>query len=313
MASPERRRPPTMADVAAHAGVSHQTVSRVLNGVPASGRGPRSGCTRRSRELGYRRNMAARMLASSRSRTIGVVTWGTSQFGPAQVLLGLEAAARAADYRLTLGDRGEIDPRRSGGRRPAAGAGAVEALIVVVPHQTVLRIAQDIDLGIPTVVVEGDLSRTPLTAGVDNVQGGRLATASPAGSRSRDGGPPRGTSGLERGRRADRGLARGARGRRCGCRRCAGEATGGRGAATRRAARWPGSADVTAVFAANDQMALGLIAALREAGRRVPEDVSVVGLRRPARGGVLRAPADHRAPGLRRARAAGHGAWSSGC
>ena len=51
-----------------------------------------------------------------------------------------------------------------------------EALVVIVPHETVSRIAQDLASAVPTVVLEGDLSRTPLTAGVDNVQGARLAT-----------------------------------------------------------------------------------------------------------------------------------------
>ena len=82
MASPERRRPPTMADVAAHAGVSHQTVSRVLNGVPGVRPGTALRVHESISELGYRRNMAAKMLASSRSRTIGVPTRARASSGP---------------------------------------------------------------------------------------------------------------------------------------------------------------------------------------------------------------------------------------
>ena len=63
--------------------------------------------------------------------------------------------------------------------------------------------------------------------------------------------------------------------------------------------------DVTAVFAGNDSMALGLLRALHERGRRVPEDISVVGLRRRAGGGLLLARAHHGDPGLLRARPAG--------
>src|SRR3954471_1219809 len=103
--SPERPRAPRMEDVAHRAGVSHQTVSRVLNGMPGVRPETRSRVLEAVGELGYRRNFAARLLASTRSRTVGVVTWGTSQFGPANVLLALEAAARTTDYRLAPGKR----------------------------------------------------------------------------------------------------------------------------------------------------------------------------------------------------------------
>ena len=266
-----------MADVAAHAGVSHQTVSRVLNGVPGVRPGTALRVHESISELGYRRNMAAKMLASSRSRTIGVLTWGTSQFGPAQVLLGLEAAARAADYRLTPVTVTEMEPEGVKLAMDQLLEQGPEALIVVVPHQTVLRIAQEIDLGIPTVVVEGDLSRTPLTAGVDNVQGGRIATRHLLDLGHETvvhlAGPPGWSEAAARieGWRAE--LTEAAL--RVPALRWGGDWSAESGyQAGRTLAR---ERDVTAVFASNDQMALGLIAALREAGRRVPEDVSVVG------------------------------------
>jgi DNA-binding LacI/PurR family transcriptional regulator len=68
------RRPPTMTDVAQVAGVSHQTVSRVLNGLPGVRPATAERVQQAIRELGYRPNLSARLLASSRSRTIGVVT-----------------------------------------------------------------------------------------------------------------------------------------------------------------------------------------------------------------------------------------------
>ena len=242
MASPERRRSPTMADVAAHAGVSHQTVSRVLNGMPGVGRTPRSGSTRRISELGYRRNMAAKMLASSRSRTIGVLTWGTSQFGPAQVLLGLEAAAREADYRLTPVTVTEMDP--SGVRL------AIDELLEHGPRGGDRgRPAPDRAADRP-----GDRPRHPHGRRrgrplADAAHGRRRQRAgcparhaAPAGPRPRHGGPPRGAAGLERGRGPDRGLARRAdRGVAAVPRAALGRRLVARRAATRRAAPWPGS------------------------------------------------------------------------
>jgi len=266
-----------MADVAARAGVSHQTVSRVLNQMPGVRPDTAARVLESIQELGYRRNIAARLLASSRSRTIGVMTWGTSQFGPAQVLLGLEDAARAADYRLMTAAITEMTPEGVQLAIDQLLEHAPEAVVTVVPHQTVLRIAQEIDLGIPTLVVEGDLSSIPLTAGVDNVQGGRIATRHliELGHETvvHLAGPPGWAEAAARieGWRAELTEA----GLRVPALRWGGDWSSASGyRAGRTLAR---EKDLTAVFAGNDQMALGLIAALREVGRRVPEDVSVVG------------------------------------
>jgi DNA-binding LacI/PurR family transcriptional regulator len=266
-----------MSDVAKLAGVSHQTVSRVLNGMPGVRPQTRDRVLEVVTELGYRRNLAARLLASTRSKTVGVVTWGTSQFGPANVLLALEAAARQTPYRLETINVRSMSTEAFRDAVDQLLERVVEAMIVIVPHETILREAQSLDLDIPTVVVEGDLSRVPLTVGVDNVQGARLATehllslghetvvhvAGPMGwaeaHARRDGWRAE----LE------------AQGRRVPPLRWGGDWSAMSGYQVGRSlAREP---DVTAVFVANDQMALGVMRALHQRGRRVPEDVSVVG------------------------------------
>jgi DNA-binding LacI/PurR family transcriptional regulator len=152
-----------------------------------------------------------------------------------------------------------------------------EAIIVIVPHETVLRIAQDVALDVPTVLLEGDLSRTPLTAGVDNVQGARLATRHllDLGHTSvvHLAGPPGWNEAMARieGWRAELQSA----GLHAPPLRWGGDWSAWSG--YRAGIALAREKDVTAVFAANDQMALGLCAALREQGRRVPEDVSIVG------------------------------------
>lgn len=266
-----------MADVAALAGVSHQTVSRVLNDMPGLRPETRERVLKAVHELGYRRNLAARQLASLRSRTLGVITWGTGLFGPANVLLGLEEAARSTSYRLAMVNVVALSPE---GFRAAVDQlleQVVEALVVIVPHESVLREAQSLDLDIPVVVVEGDLSRTPLTVGVDNYQGARLATSHLL-SLGHDtvahlSGPLGWAETLARrdGWRAE--LE--AQGRRVPALRWGGDWSARSGYRTGRSMAH--EADITAVFAANDQMALGLMRALHEAGRQVPDDVSVVG------------------------------------
>lgn len=266
-----------MADVAALANVSHQTVSRVINDLSSVRPETAARVQAAIAELGYRRNLSARLLASKRSSLIGVAIWGTSQYGPQQVLLALDGAARRAGYRLsvnTLHGLTEQDTHEAVEELLQLG---VEAVVLIIPRESVLRFAVEVDLGLPTLVVEGDLSRVPLTAGVDNVQGGQLATRHllELGHHTvvQVAGPPGWAEASARveGWRTE--LE--AWGRPVPPLRWGGDWSAQSGyAAGVSLARDP---DVTAIFAANDQMAIGVIAALREAGRRVPDDISVVG------------------------------------
>ena len=87
-----RSRPPVMADVARLAGVSHQTVSRVLNDHPNVRPQTRDNVLAAIAELGYRPNAAARTLVTRRTRTLGVVSFDTTLYGPASMLYGIERA-----------------------------------------------------------------------------------------------------------------------------------------------------------------------------------------------------------------------------
>ena len=107
--SRERVRAPVMADVARLAGVSHQTVSRVLNEHPHVTPDTRSRVERAIDELGYRRNTAARALVTRRSGTLGVVSVGSSNYGPANTLIGIETAARADGYSVSFVSLDRVD------------------------------------------------------------------------------------------------------------------------------------------------------------------------------------------------------------
>ena len=106
-------RRPSIADVASFAGVSHQTVSRVLNDKPSVGELTRARVLAAIDQLGYRPNTAARALASGRSKTLGVVTLDTSLYGPVSTLYGFQHAGPAARL-LRLGRSRPLD-------RPAVG------------------------------------------------------------------------------------------------------------------------------------------------------------------------------------------------
>src|SRR6476659_1827319 len=93
---------PRLEDVAELAGVSHQTVSRVINDHPNVSKGTREKVEAAIAELGYRRNTAARSLVTRRSQTIGVLGSELAQYGPANTLLGVEQAAREAGYFVSI-------------------------------------------------------------------------------------------------------------------------------------------------------------------------------------------------------------------
>jgi len=266
-----------MSDVARLAGVSHQTVSRVINGVDGIRPQTRDRVLAAVAELGYRRNNAARLLASSRSGLIGVVRWGSGLFGPANVIVGIEEVADERGYRLSISDVREFTGSAIRQAVELQLESAVEALIVIVPHRGALQDIENGGLGVPVVVAMGGQTDRPFTVSLDNRAGARAATRHL----------------LELGHQTVTHLA-GPQDWEEGSARCEGwraelEAQGRRVPALRWGGDWSAQSgyatgrslarelDVTAIFAANDQMALGLIRALSEAGRRVPEDVSVVG------------------------------------
>ncbi|MEV5903366.1 LacI family DNA-binding transcriptional regulator, partial [Streptomyces sp. NPDC052127] len=108
-------------DVARLAGVSQKTVSRVFNNEAYVSAEVRGRVLAAAAELGYRRNNAARALASGRTRSIGVVTLGTALYGPASLLMGVERAVRDTGYALRVVNTVEGDPTGI--------AGAVDSLL----------------------------------------------------------------------------------------------------------------------------------------------------------------------------------------
>ena len=265
-----------MADVAELAGVSHQTVSRVLNDFAGIKPETRQRVLAAINELGYRRNFAARTLAAHRSGTIGVISSGRGEFGPTSVALSLEAAARAAGYNMSMVTLSDISQRSLEVAADRLLEQSVEALVVIVAHRAVERFTQSFHVDIPMVLIEGDHCETPLTVGVDQAQGARQATRHllDLGHRTvfHMAGPPDWIEAIVR-RDTWREELEAA-----GCPvpplRWGGDWSARSGYETGKTLAK--ERDLTAVFVANDQMALGFLRAVTEAGLRVPQDVSVV-------------------------------------
>lgn len=266
-----------MADVARLAGVSHQTVSRVLNNHPNVRPETRERVLVAVDTLHYRRNPAARALVTSRTQMLGVVAFGTRLHGPASTLYGIEQAAREAGYFVSVASLEEISRETVGEAIDVLADQSPDGIVVIAPQDSAADALDRIPADMPAVAVEGGVgtAAVPVVC-VDQEQGARLATAHllDLGHRTVHhlAGPPswleaearvRGwRSQLESFTAAVPDLLRGDWSPRSGYE-----------AGLELVRR----ADVTAVFAANDQMALGLLRAFREAGVRVPGDVSLVG------------------------------------
>lgn len=96
----DENRAPVMQDVARLAGVSHQTVSRVINGATSIRPATRQRVLRAIEQLGYRPNTAARTLVSGRSRTLGIIMTASTLFGPTSIQRTVNAAALEGRWSL---------------------------------------------------------------------------------------------------------------------------------------------------------------------------------------------------------------------
>ncbi|MGZ3097558.1 LacI family DNA-binding transcriptional regulator [Streptomyces sp. H62] len=270
-------RQPGMTDVARLAGVSAQTVSRTLAGHPHVQQKTRAKVLAAVEQLGYRKNNAARTLSSGRSRTIGLVTLQTTSSSRTNLTFGIETAARGAGYAVSTATTASLDTAAIEGALSRLAEQGVEGVILSVPLVHVSPRIEQLTRSVPTVTVDG--SRTPATevVAVDQTLVARLATRHliDLGHETvwHVSGPEEWLD---------------AAGRRAGWRDTLESA--GRPVPPVLEGDWtPASGyrnglilgnipDVTAVFVASDDMAFGVIRALHELGRRVPQDISVVGV-----------------------------------
>ena len=276
MLSGRDRRNPAMTDVARVAGVSHQTVSRVLNGHPNVRESTRERVLKAIDQLAYRRNHAARALVTRRTETLGVVAFDTTLYGPASTLFGVEQAAREAGYFLSIVSLKAITRHTVDDALSYLTGQSVDGLIVIAPQRQAVEALAAVPPDMPVVAVEGGRAPDQPVVCVDQAEGaatvtrhllelghetvwhvsgpldwleaeGRLdawhSTLKHAGANVPD--PLHGDWSPRSGYEAGQQLA--------------------------------GRDDVSAVFVANDQMALGLLRAFREAGVDVPGRVSVAG------------------------------------
>jgi LacI family transcriptional regulator len=272
----------TIRDVAAAAGVSHQTVSRVINDRPDVADETRERVWQVIKELNYQPSAIARSLIRQRSLTVGIVTAGLKFAGPSRTLNGITEQAEELGYTLLLK---ELPDFGAGDVKPLLNsllARRVDGILWAVPEVGQNRIwveAQLEELPVPTIFTTMQARPDAAIVAVDNYAGGRMATehllqqgyqrighvSGPldwwearqrkAGWQDalRDAGIPPAETHAEEGDWAS------ASGERAIC---------------RLLERHP---DLDAVFVGNDQMALGVLQTACRQGIRVPHDLAVVG------------------------------------
>lgn len=272
---------PTLADVAADAGVSAVTVSRLLNKKGRVSPETRRRITASMEKLGYYRNAAAAQLVSGRNQTIGILTSGISEFGYARTIEGIEKSARAAGFQVLISvvDLGDAGDARAA-VAPVA-SHALAGLIVIDYDSNASPIIEALPPYLPIVTTTGPArahDRPHPSVFINDVAGSQMAarlllelghpTAFVIAPPEFD---------------PDEGRSKGALDAITSARRPV--------FPPQRAQDWTPESGfkamdallddygdmVTAVVCANDELALGAVSAVAKRGLRVPEDISIVG------------------------------------
>lgn len=270
-----RGRAANIFDVARLAGVSHQTVSRVINDLPNVRPTTRERVERAIAQLQYSPSPAARALVTRRTRTIGLVTPGISDYRTASLAMHFNFAAREARYHVESVSAPSDDPKAIRGLIEGLLRQRVDAIVLVVTEAAVLELVRGLDLRIPVVAAASSARSSPLIVSIDQYRGARSAVRHLVELGHTQilhvAGPETALDAIER--------VRGWRDELAAHRLDAipplfGDwtAAGGHRLGADLAVG-PGMA----LFVSNDHMAIGILSALRSRGLRVPEDVSVVG------------------------------------
>ncbi|KQP68665.1 hypothetical protein ASF40_18465 [Microbacterium sp. Leaf288] len=266
----------SLRDVAQAVGVSVQTVSRVANGEPNVAPEKRELVLAKMRELGYRPNAAARAIRRGSFRTVGVVYHSLHSVGTHRSLEEISERAAESGYATTLMPLAASSGQAANGAFTRLGEMAVDVLIVILPAPFGIDEALQLPEGVPAVILGPPLVDGVATVDFDQDVGARQAVGYllDLGHQTvhHITGPPGSFSAASRLDAWRAVLAE--RGRVLPAAR-PGDWSPGSGYRAMR--QLLAEERPTAVFAANDQMALGAYRAIIEAGLRIPQDVSVLG------------------------------------
>lgn len=265
-----------MADVAREAGVSGQTVSRVANDRSNVDETTRERVLAAMRKIGYRPNSAARALRNGRFRSIGVIISALSTFGNSRTLDAVATSVAAEGFSIILMPVSRPSQGEVSGAFSRLNEQAVDGVIILIEQHQLDQSEIELPHGLPVVVIDAGGRRDHPVVDFDQAAGATAATRHllDLGHETvwHIAGPPESFAAERRLKSWQAALEQAGR-------EIPPPLTGNWSSRSgyEHGVRLAGEPTVTAVFAANDQMALGLLRALHEKGRAVPRDVSVVG------------------------------------
>src|SRR4051794_33275381 len=170
------RRMAVMADVAKLAGVSHQTVSRVINDSTHVRPETKQRVLAAMRQLDYRPNPAARALVTGRSGTLGVVSFDTTLYGPGSTLFAIEQAAHAAGYFITIVSLLALDRASVLNAVERLRVQGVDGILVITPQEGAAQALVNLPADVPLVAVEAGPAQSVPVVAVDQFGGAAAAT-----------------------------------------------------------------------------------------------------------------------------------------
>ena len=273
---------PTIKEVASMAGVSTQTVSRVINERPDVSRETRKRVKDVIEKLEYRPSALARSLIRRRSHTLGVVTAGLKYIGPSRTLNGITVAAEEAGYALLLKELPSFDAGNNELIFQALFSRHVDGIIWAVPE-----IGRNRDwintlsgaLEVPIVYLTMEPRENISIVSIDNYRGGRMAMSHLFDQGYRHIGHVSGPLDWWESRQRMRAWKDALEESGIGVYEQAWiegnwSSASGAQATERLFEQYP---DMDSIFVANDQMALGAIQIAHQKGLKIPQDVGIVG------------------------------------
>ncbi len=268
----------TLNDVAALSGVSYQTVSRVVNNHPNVAERTRARVMKAIHELDYRPNLAARSLVTNRSNTIAIISFGTTFYGPTQMVANITQQAKANGYRVTISAVQELGHAEVKAALDDIHAQLIDGIIMIAPViSDFLSEVKQLVGDIPFVQIDTENRQGIASVAFDQAHGSHLASkhlierghkkiAEISGPLHWYGALMRHKSWIETMKNHDLPYHMSTEGD-----------WSPRSGYYAMQELLNGGAEFTGLIVGNDQMALGAMSALNQAGLSVPGDVSVVG------------------------------------
>lgn len=277
-----RKQKVTIKDVAEAAGVSTQTVSRVINFRPDVSPKTKERVQEVIEELGYSPNVIARSLVRGQSNTIGVVGWGLGYYGPTNILKGIEQKTNELGFSLLLCLIDDFDPLRINDIANNLLSRQVDGIIWAVPGNDRMvgqLSSRFIHFPVPIVYINKSKRAGDVVVALENYYGARLATEHLLSQGYARIGIITGPSDWWEAQRREKGWREVMQENGVNDLeqlKVVGDWSASSGEAGLRNLL-ASSPEADAIFASNDQMALGALRAARDMGIRVPQDLGIVG------------------------------------